>query len=62
MNRCSDLRAPVQGEQPQTILYVSSPVAARPVTRFPADLSQDDETVLVSTTLVFLEAASKRIE
>lgn len=39
----------------------STPVAARPVIRFPADLSQDDETVLVSTTLVFLTARLRRV-
>ncbi|ASP89601.1 hypothetical protein CDO26_36595 (plasmid) [Sinorhizobium meliloti] len=36
----------------------STPVAARPVIRRLAGLSQDDETVLVSTTLEFLNGAS----
>ncbi|KKZ84617.1 hypothetical protein RPHASCH2410_PC01490 (plasmid) [Rhizobium phaseoli Ch24-10] len=39
----------------------STPVAARPIIRHPADLSQDDETVLVSTTLIFITARLRRV-
>ncbi|ARQ60828.1 hypothetical protein Kim5_PA00362 (plasmid) [Rhizobium sp. Kim5] len=39
----------------------STPVAARPIIRHPADLSQDDETVLVSTTLRFITARLRRV-
>jgi len=39
----------------------STPVAARPVIRHPADLSQDDETILVSTTLKFITTRLRRV-
>ena len=39
----------------------STPVAARPVVRHLADLSQDDETVLVLTTLGFITTRPRRV-
>jgi hypothetical protein len=39
----------------------STPVAARPVTRHPADLSQDDETVLVLTTPKFITTSFRKV-
>ena len=39
----------------------STPVAARPVIRHPADLSQDDETLLVSTTLMFITTRLRKV-
>ncbi|MCY1529527.1 hypothetical protein D9M68_646760 [compost metagenome] len=39
----------------------STPVAARPVIRLLADWSQDDETVLVSTTLTFITTRLRRV-
>ena len=39
----------------------STPVAARPVIRHLADLFQDDETVLVSTTLTFITTRPRRV-
>src|ERR1700675_4039412 len=39
----------------------STPVAARPVIRHLADLSQDDETVLVLTTLRFITTRHRRV-
>jgi len=39
----------------------STPVAARPVIRHLADLSQDDETVLVLTTLRFITTRPRRV-
>jgi len=39
----------------------STPVAARPVFRHLADLSRDDETVLVLTTLEFIATRPRRV-
>ena len=39
----------------------STPVAVRPVIRHPADLSQDDETLLVSTTLRFITTRLRKV-
>ena len=39
----------------------STPVAARPVIRHPADLSQDDETLLVLTTLMFITTRLRKV-
>ena len=39
----------------------STPVAARPVIRHLADLSQDDETILVSTTPIFITTRLRRV-